>query len=292
MAKVSIGALTMFNHEVQDWLVFKERLEQWFVANDIDAAADKAKCKRRAILLSSLTEGSYKLLRDLALPKVVGTLEYDELVKLLDDHLKSAKCGFAERNRFYSSTQKPTESMAEWAARIRGLAVDCGFSATTLDETLRDRFVLGMTPGHERDKLFTMDMEKLTISKALEVAERIQCARQGAAQASPAASSTLPCPDMPVYKMASVPRSARPGGTGGNFGSGSSTQKPQVVCAACGYEGHEVATCKFSRYKCGKCGLKGHLRRVCPGKKVYRQNYIDGEYGDVDADTGDDVFAV
>lgn len=35
MAKVSIGSLTMFNHEVQDWSVFKERLEQWFLANDI-----------------------------------------------------------------------------------------------------------------------------------------------------------------------------------------------------------------------------------------------------------------
>lgn len=69
-----------------------------------------------------------------------------------------------------------------WAARVRGLAVDCAFPAAGLNELLRDRFVLGMRQGPERDKLFTMDLAELTLSKALDTAQAIQSARVGAAE--------------------------------------------------------------------------------------------------------------
>lgn len=58
--------------------------------------------------------------------------------------------------------------------RVRGLAVDCVFPAAGLNELLRDRFVLGMVPGRERDKLFTMDLAELTLSKALDTAQAIR----------------------------------------------------------------------------------------------------------------------
>lgn len=66
---VTFGVLSMFDHLNNDWSSFKARLSQWFIANDITDATDKNKVKRRAIILSALSESTFKLLNDLALPK-------------------------------------------------------------------------------------------------------------------------------------------------------------------------------------------------------------------------------
>ena len=66
--------LSRFNHELHDWGLYKGRLEQWFLANEVNNEVDKSGVKRRAILLSSLVEDTYRLIRDLALPGDVGIL--------------------------------------------------------------------------------------------------------------------------------------------------------------------------------------------------------------------------
>jgi hypothetical protein len=237
MAKISVGVLSTFNHENQDWVIFKDRLEQWFLANDIvEQADDKSTgAKRRAILLSTLAECTYKLLRDLALPQQLGTLSYADVVLLLDGHFKPKVCGFAERNNFYSAMQFDNENLSDWAARVRGLALHCGFSAATLDETLRDRFVLGMVQGPERDRLFTEVMSCLTFSNALQTAESVRSARRGArAGAAGAAGPGAPAADkeLGVHKMAA---SRAPASTGAR-----PYVSTGVSCSACGYRGHSA----------------------------------------------------
>lgn len=88
--------MSTFDHEVQEWSIYKDRLEQWFLANELVKSGedgDKAGTKRRAILLSSLSESTYKLVRDLASPKKMDTLNYKEILKLLDGHFQIKKCG-------------------------------------------------------------------------------------------------------------------------------------------------------------------------------------------------------
>lgn len=79
--------------------MYKEQLEQWFLAIDLETEG-KTNVKRRAVLLSGLTETTYNLVRDLTFPEKINMLEYDAIIKLLDHHFKASKCGFAERNRF------------------------------------------------------------------------------------------------------------------------------------------------------------------------------------------------
>ncbi|XP_052743122.1 uncharacterized protein LOC128198987 [Bicyclus anynana] len=185
MEKVSVGLITVFNHEQQDWDLYKGRLEQWFLANEINDTDDKSGVKRRAILLSSLAETTFKLIRDLALPNEVGSLSYQQAVSLLDGHLKSKKCGFSERFKFHGARQEHSESISEWAARVRGLAMDCKFPTSVLNEMLRDRFVLGMVHGKVRERLFEKSLEGLTMERAVQVAESVHCAVEGARQAVP-----------------------------------------------------------------------------------------------------------
>lgn len=271
MASVSIGVLSVFNHEMQDWCSYKGRLEQWFLANGIDNDSDKSSAKRRAILLSSLAETTYRLACDLALPKEVGTLAYGEVVDLIDCHFKTKVCSFAERYKFHSAVQSSGESLAQWSARVRGLAKDCSFPSSVLEETLRDRFVLGMAAGPERDRLFTEPMEGLSLQRALQLADSVRCARQGARrQPAPGAGYEAP---LDVHKMAASERAAPSSQAASSSGQGpprfSSTTSANraELCAVCGFQGHNKNKCRFKNAICRKCGIKGHLQRLCVTNK-------------------------
>ncbi|XP_063392194.1 uncharacterized protein LOC134677663 [Cydia fagiglandana] len=170
MAKMSVGFLSVFNHEEQEWLLYKGRLEQWFIANDIS------------------------------------------------------------------------------------------------EDTLRDRFVLGMTGGPERDRLFREPLEDFTLAKALQLAESIRCAREGAQQAKVrdtadvhkvTARAAGPQQQANATRQNGVPQA-----------STSRDQKGSVQCSVCGYFNHEGKKCRFRNASCKLCGVKGHLMRVCNAKNV------------------------
>ena len=57
------GTIEEFDSATEDWTAYSERLEQYFVANDVDDAA-----KKRAILLSVCGASTYKLIRSLVAP--------------------------------------------------------------------------------------------------------------------------------------------------------------------------------------------------------------------------------
>lgn len=243
------GVLTTFDHSSQEWNNFKLRLEQWFIANNITFETDKATIKRRAILLTSLCESTFKLACDLALPNKVEELGYEAIVKLLDNHFTPKRFGFAEKSIFYAATQRQDETHTQWAARIRGLATHCAFK--NLEEALLDRFIMGMTPGRERDKLFMQDQRELTLAKAIDLAESVRCARLASstagAQATAAAGAATAAADS-VFNISKKEK-----------------------CSVCGFTNHKSNQCRYKNFKCKKCNNKGHLRKMCPneGKVKY-----------------------
>ena len=58
------GKLEQFHMGQDDWELYEERLQQYFVANDI-----KETEKKRAILLSSCGQSTYKVIRNLVAPR-------------------------------------------------------------------------------------------------------------------------------------------------------------------------------------------------------------------------------
>ncbi|XP_048478487.1 uncharacterized protein LOC119692854 [Plutella xylostella] len=257
------GNFLRFDHTIQDWTSYKMQLKQWFLANDIDASSDKAGVKKRAIMLSAFSENTYKLASNLVLPKLLEDLSFDDIVKELDQHFTPRRCGFAERYHFYAAAQRADETHAQWAARLRGLAAHCNFK--DLENSLLDKFVMGMLPGAEREKMFAMDTKDLSLAKAVDVAESVRCARAGAAAAAMSAPPGTLSSD-PVFAIAK--------GSDGNQPASDSER-----CSVCGRKSHKSNQCRFARYKCTKCNMKGHLRRMCK-----RVNFVDS--GEVDQ--GDD----
>ncbi|KAJ2953009.1 hypothetical protein O0L34_g7390 [Tuta absoluta] len=258
---LSFGILSVFDHKSQDWDSYKSRLLMWFIANDINDATDKPKVKRRAILLSALSEETHKLASNLVLPKKLEDVEYDEILNILSGHFTPKRVGFSEKHRFYSAYQQPGEAHTQWAARIRGLAAHCGFK--NLEEALVDRFLMGMVAGPERDKLYSQDLEELTLAKALDMAESVRCARQAAAAGAPPARFSDGAGAVSVFPPQEVFSIAK-----------------SEKCKICGYANHKSDRCRFKGYRCKKCGLKGHLRKMCDKKEIH---FIEGS-----VDEGDD----
>ena len=57
------GTISEFDRNQEDWTVYSERLQNYFVANDIDNDE-----KKRAILLSVCGSSTYRLIRNLVAP--------------------------------------------------------------------------------------------------------------------------------------------------------------------------------------------------------------------------------
>ncbi|XP_049875227.1 uncharacterized protein LOC126373213 [Pectinophora gossypiella] len=263
MGGVSIGSVPLFDHGHQDWSVYKGRFEQWCLANDITEANDTKGVKRRAILLSALNESTYKLVRDLCQPKDVTEQSYAAVTSLLDAHFQPKRCLIADRQHFYNAYQLPGEIVKDWAARLRNLSQFCKFK--DLDEMLRDRFLIGMRMGPARDKLFAEDAGTLTLAKAVDIAESVECARDAARQS---ASTSVMEPSGGVHRVTvSVPNKKK-------------------KCDVCGYTNHTAKDCRFAGYTCKKCGARGHLQKMCTkSDKVKTHNYLE-----TNMDVGDDVF--
>lgn len=262
----TVGIINIFDHSTQDWKIYKNRIAQWFLANNITLETDKTGTRRRAILLSALTDGTYQLAADLALPRQLEDVPYETILALLDAHFTPTRCGFSERYRFYSATQQPGETYSQWAARLRGLTAYCRFN--DVEEALRDRFVMGMLPGPEKDKLFAEKVDTLTLSKAVELCESVRCARAGAAAVVPS-----PYQENTVFKVQG--QSAAHAG-----------RATKERCSACGRQNHNSSQCRFANYTCRKCNAKGHLRKMCKVNCV-----VTGEVGE-DDDDGKFLFGI
>ncbi|KOB52076.1 reverse transcriptase [Operophtera brumata] len=286
-----LGNLSVFDYKIHEWEVFYGKLTQFIKLNTISIS------NQSAVLLTHLSDESYRLVRNLVHPDKLEERTYSELVKVLNGHFTPKRSTFADRAKFYEAIKSDGETIEEWAARLRGLAVYCEFG-TELDTLLRDRFVLGFGTGHERDKLFERDSKTLTLAEALEVAQKASCARQARA----GGAGAVVVKEEPVFYVRAgaggVARSAAgqaAAGAGqaaaGACAANSAAHKTddgdseQSRCTVCGLKNHNAAWCRFKNYKCLVCGQKGHLKKLCTARKSNLHN-IGTEEADTSQEGG------
>ncbi|XP_047997435.1 uncharacterized protein LOC125235025 [Leguminivora glycinivorella] len=99
---------------------------------------------------------------------------------------------------------------------------------------------MGMTPGREREKLFSKDVSELTLANAIELAESVRCARTAASTTAASAPGPSSAGAENVFKIANT--------------SGAETDRAK--CQVCGSANHQSNKCKFASYKCQKCKKK------------------------------------
>ena len=77
-----LGTVGPFDPAVDDWVVYCERLEQFFQANGVATAE-----KLRAVLLSVCGSPTYLLIRNLVSPEKPTDKTYVQLVKMVREHV-------------------------------------------------------------------------------------------------------------------------------------------------------------------------------------------------------------
>nr|XP_029717330.1 uncharacterized protein K02A2.6-like [Aedes albopictus] len=94
------------------WEMYQERLEQYFVAVDLEEE------RKSAVLLTSISLEVYQTVKNICYPAKPNTKTYDELCGLLKGRFCATVVTYRERALFYRARQEPDESVLEWHVRL------------------------------------------------------------------------------------------------------------------------------------------------------------------------------
>lgn len=294
-----------FNPE-DDATIYLERLEQHFVANNVTDEKIKT-----GTLLSSIGTDTYKLIRNLCYPEPPKSKSFDQVVELLKLHYCPRANVWRERRQFYEIMQSENETVAEWYAKVRSMAINCDFGAE-LKSILRDKFISGLLGGPVFDSMCEIEKDASldnAVKKAMEK-ENSRSNQNGGRDknlnyADAANSDSMIENDdneddifsvRRHRKLRNYPREGRHvqqqqfqvGNTGSmtsgrrdqNFDSGQRRERSdmstkQRKCRCCGDQ-HFEKYCRFNNAYCRLCGKKGHIRRVCQKNKQI--NHMENRY--------------
>ena len=183
MASSLIGSVAEFDPSSESFTAYLERLDQFFVANDIGKCADDATAavvraanqKKVAVMISVIGKKTYSTLRDLCNPENPPKKTFEALCELLQQHFKLKRLEVAKSNRFHRCCQEENESVSVYSARLRHLAATCNFGEF-LNCSLRDQFVGGIRNPATQKKLLSEDrtfQEALQVAIADEIAAKV-----------------------------------------------------------------------------------------------------------------------
>ena len=239
------GVVGKFKESEESWTQYVERLEQYFLANEI---SDEK--KQRAILLSVCGSKTYGLLRDILQPKKPADTDVKEIVCELKKHYNPKPSEIVERFKFHSRLRKEGESVAMFVAGLRKLSEHCNFGES-LEDMLRDRLVCGINNQQIQKRLLAEP--DLKYQKAVELALAMESASRSLGDLH--TTKTNANSERSTEQIDKV-----------TLGRQTSSGKRNQECYRCGGD-HEPSTCKFKDAKCYNCQKKGHTAKKCRNRK-------------------------
>ncbi|XP_061716634.1 uncharacterized protein K02A2.6-like [Cydia pomonella] len=277
-----IGKLETFDLTSKQWPAYIRRVQQYMVLNEVKNEL------KVPLLITVVGDATYALMCDLCSPTLPEDTTFEELVKLVTEHLEPQRSEIAERHVFRLRRQRVGEPLAEYLQNLKHLASTCSFG-TSLEENLRDQFVSGLANEAMRSRIFAEKniqyKEAVELALALEAAEKH--AEVSGAAVAPASTSGSGGGGGDVGEglhHASARRERRGPGAGGGAAAarGGTARGNQTQCWRCG-KAHRPEKCKYMHYNCDECNTRGHLKVMCgkgrdqAGRQFGRQNYMDEE---------------
>lgn len=268
--KMTVGSIREFNPNINNWIVYKKQLSQFFLINSITDPNIK-----RAFLLNNLSESAYSTLCDLLVPNEPDEVSYTEIVVKFDEHFCVKKSVWGERMLFYQAHQENSESIMDWAVRVRHLSTNCDFG-TFLNIAIRDKFIFGMQKCRALEKLLQESSNTLDFKKAVEIAQSVESARNYYQESSNALEQSVKL-EPQIHRVHTTTRGASrsprhnersarspPRRKYSNAAPGSSSgTSRRDYCTVCGRDNHVSSKCRYKNYACNICHEKGHLSNVC-----------------------------
>ncbi|KAL5500663.1 hypothetical protein EMCRGX_G012257 [Ephydatia muelleri] len=191
-----LGVVGPFNPDTDDWVVYSERLEQFFKANGISDPE-----KQRAVLLSTCGNETYLLIRSLAAPDKPTDKSISEILELARDHFCPSRSVIVQRYNFNCRTQKEGETVSQFCAELRRLSEYCEFG-NTLNDMLRDRLVCGIRDIKLQRRLLAE--RGLTFAKAFELAQAAELQKR-----TPWIFSIPPRPPFALFSLQTLQQPGR-----------------------------------------------------------------------------------
>ncbi|KAK3743868.1 hypothetical protein QZH41_016473 [Actinostola sp. cb2023] len=111
------GKVDKFDAKSQSWEDYIEVMGHYFVANGIEDQP-----QRKAILLASVGEKTYALIKSICQPSPPAEKSFNELVKLVQDHHTPKPSEIVQRYKFHTRSRKDGETIHEFVAELRSLS--------------------------------------------------------------------------------------------------------------------------------------------------------------------------
>lgn len=238
------GRISEFKESEESWTQYVERLEQFFLANDIEDVG-----KQRAIFLSVCGSRTYSLLRDILQPKKPAETTLKDILEALRKHYDPKPSVIVERFKFHSRSRDESESVATFVAGLRKLSEHCEFK-DVLEDMIRDRLVCGINNDKIQRRL--LSEPELSYKKAVELAIALELATKNVEDLS--IKDGVTCNNK-VHRVQQHK----------SFQSDDSS-KSQRDCYRCGGQ-HEASKCRFREIMCFNCDKKGHIAKVCRSER-------------------------
>ncbi|XP_046619689.1 uncharacterized protein K02A2.6-like [Neodiprion virginianus] len=267
-----------FDIRKNDWEMFCDRLEQYFIANKITNAEEK-----RAILLSKVNAETYEEIAKICKPVKPKDKTYEEIITKVKDYLKPPASYLVYRYEFRLRKQSDGEGIKEYVTALKVMTDKCKF--TNEDEQVLDQMICGL-----RSKAITAELlklEKPDLETALKKAMASEAASKGAEKLQ---ETNTEIQEVHMLSRGKFWRKQHEGDhrqgqrtwtrRGRTFGRARGTARAQQIpggsaCYRCGDSRHFVKDCMYrENVVYHTCGDKGHTARVCThraGKKDAEQ---------------------
>lgn len=250
---------------------YRELAEEFFRIYNIEEEN-----MQRFILIKSMGSGVHKKLRTLVHPVKPTECDIEIIWEVLEKYYspQSHSDTLALRHKFFNSSQESDESTADYAIRIKNLAVPCKFgnfipnnllittSTTTelrtlaLEDALLSKFITGLLDSDIQQSLLTK--KNLTFKTCVDLATNIEMSKSGEECLSP-----------PTYTNANHTYTQRVNRSPCRNSSQTYNSQKSVRfadhegnCKACGCQ-DASHTCPANKSQCYSCGGIGHTSEVC-----------------------------
>ena len=115
------GKIGPFNTSAESWASYTERLNYYFLANDIKDE------KKHSILLTLCGPQTFQLLRSLVQLRKLEELTFQQRTKHLAQHYNPTPSQIIQRFKFHTRERGPSETVAAYVAELKAIASHCGF---------------------------------------------------------------------------------------------------------------------------------------------------------------------
>ena len=250
-----------FNPPKEQWDSWIRRFDQWLLLSSF-STGENADIKKRAAFCTYIGSETITLLCSLCAPGKPEESTYEALKEKLDRQFGVKKLVLAERFRFYSYKQAKRQSLTDYVAELRKLALTCDWNEAQLADNLRDKFVMGLYNERFLQQLLTHDHKK-PLEDLFQHALIFEAAEQESLKRAENSDNTTT-----VNALNQKPRKNRPAKATTNRNSSrqpterKAQNAEQYQCSSCGAN-HPRSTCRFRNAKCHRCGKIGHLQKVC-----------------------------